>query len=57
MAQEYKPIGGHFYDGIQFSESFPAEQLQRIKNFEFFDDDVLIATYPKAGETVAWHYI
>ncbi len=52
MAEEYKPKGGYFYDGIQFSKSFPAEQLQKTKDFDFFNDDVLIATYPKAGKAM-----
>ena len=40
--------GEHVYDGITFCDIFPAEVLQRAKDFPFHDKDILIATYPKS---------
>ena len=46
---EYHIIGEHEEDGIYHSSDFPAEHIEKVKDFAFKEDDVLIATYPKAG--------
>ena len=46
----------HVYDGIYFNPlCFPCEHLKKVKEFEFFEDDVLVATYPKAGQSNTMH--
>ena len=47
---DYKIPGEHIYDGMVFGEIFPADVLDAVKKFQFKDDDILIATYPKAGK-------
>ena len=42
--------GEHVYDGIMYAGVFPARILERIKSFEFRDDDIILATYPKSGK-------
>ncbi len=51
MLDPYSPCGAHIYDGIMMADGFPAEQLDKVKEFEFYDTDLLIATYPKAGQS------
>lgn len=41
--------GEYIYDGMVMSEACPSEILDRIKQLELDDDDVLVATYPKSG--------
>ncbi len=53
MADGYNPSGAHVYDGILMVDGFPAEQLDKVKEFDFCSTDVLIATYPKAGQSVS----
>ena len=45
-------LGAHIYDGVLFSGGFPAEHIDRVKSMKFFDNDVLIATYPKSGDVI-----
>ncbi|KAH3752951.1 sulfotransferase 1A3-like [Dreissena polymorpha] len=47
----HKLPGEHLYDDILFFGYTPADVLDAVKDFEVRDDDVFIATYPKAGTT------
>ena len=42
--------GEHIYDGVMYAGIFPDRSLEKIKSFEFRDEDVILATYPKSGE-------
>ena len=50
----YHVVGEHEEDGIYHSDDFPANQIQRVTDFTFREDDVLIATYPKAGQILSF---
>ena len=50
---EYKVVGEYVYEGVTFCCAYQPEQLEKVKNFKFFDDDVMVATYPKAGEYIS----
>ena len=41
--------GEHVYKDILFFGYTPPDVLDNVKEFEVRDDDVFIATYPKAG--------
>ena len=41
--------GEYTYDGIWLSKYFPADGLEKIKQFNYRDEDILVVTYPKAG--------
>ncbi len=44
LPQEY------LYEGIKLSSlQFPKENVDRTRRFPFHQDDILVATYPKAG--------
>ena len=47
---DHKVIGEHVYDGMTLSYKCSPEVLDKVPDFEFRQDDVLIATYPKAGK-------
>ncbi len=50
---EYGLPQEYYYDGVKLSGwSFTHEAVERTKNFHFHQDDVLVATYPKAGKCV-----
>ncbi len=51
--KDYKVVGEYEYDGVTFCCAYPPEQLEKVKNFKFYDDDVMVATYPKAGKCVS----
>ena len=36
-------------EGVTFGRKANQEHLDKIRNFKFIDQDVLCATYPKAG--------
>ena len=44
--------GEHVYEGILFFGYTPPDILDAVKEFEVRDDDVFLATYPKAGNKV-----
>ena len=37
-------------EGMVMSKLFPATSLDKIKIFDYRDDDILVITYPKAGK-------
>lgn len=43
--------GEHVYQGVLFFGFTPPDTLDAVKDFKVSDDDVFIATYPKAGTT------
>ena len=43
--------GEHVYEGILFFGFTPPDILDAVREFEVRDDDVFLATYPKAGKT------
>ena len=43
--------GEHFYDGMPLTFMNPPDLLKRIPEYEFRHDDIVIATYPKAGKS------
>ncbi len=45
----HKLPGEHVYEGMYMSYIFPAEVLDKVKEFPFHDEDILITTYPKSG--------
>ena len=49
MAETKSFSSRHVYNGVHFTAAFPAEQIKKATELKFFEDDVLIATYPKAG--------
>ena len=46
----HKLPGEHVYEGILFFGFSPPDILDQVKEFEVRDDDVFLATYPKAGK-------
>ena len=50
-ANEFHIPGEYKYHGMQItSEGWPAEHLDKLKTFPFKEDDIVVATYPKAGK-------
>ena len=49
MASEFNAPGEYTYEGMTMIDIFPAESLDKIKIFDYRDDDILVVTYPKAG--------
>lgn len=43
--------GEHYYDGIWYPGNIPKAALDKVKQFQFRDTDVVLATYPKSGTT------
>ena len=49
MPVTHKMPGQHVYDDVTFMEYVPAHALDAVKNMKLRDDDLLLVTYPKAG--------
>ena len=49
----YTVPGQHVVEGIAFPGVFTAAAINAVKDFEFRDDDVIIASYPKTGELLS----
>ena len=45
----HKVPGEHMYEGLPYMSINTPEALQNVKDFRFRNDDVLLVTYPKAG--------
>ena len=46
----YKAPGEHEVDGVKYFAEIPREGLDKIRKMSLYDDDVIIASYPKCGE-------
>ncbi len=47
---QYRLPQEYLYEGIKLSGlSFPKEAVERTRSFLFHQDDILVATYPRAG--------
>ena len=47
----YKFPGVHIYEGMAMSRYMPAHKIDAAKVYEFHEDDVIVASYPKSGKT------
>ncbi len=57
MADDTASQFDYVIDGVHLTSlGFPPDQIKNVKEFKFFDDDVLIATYPKAGRSDLFSY-
>ncbi len=45
----YEVPGQYDLDGVTYFEALPKETLDKIRTMEMYEDDVLIASYPKCG--------
>ena len=50
-AETHRIPGQYVYDGIVFGSVNPAAALDKIKTITDYSGDLLLATYPKTGET------
>ena len=46
----------HIYEGIKYDFIFPVDSLEKCKDFEFDESDVIVVGYPKTGETDTSHF-
>lgn len=44
-------LGFHVYEGVYYNNTVSATSLDKIKNFELNEDDVVICSFPKSGTT------
>ena len=49
---KHKVPGEHTYKGMVMNGMFLPNVLDRIPDFQFYPEDVLIQTYPKAGNLI-----
>ena len=54
MASSHVMQGEHVYEDIRYMARIPPAALDAVKTMTFRDDDVLLVTYPKAGESVLY---
>ncbi len=52
MANAHILPGEYTYDGMTMCQSYRKEVLDKIRDSELQDGDVLIATYAKCGERI-----
>ena len=45
--------GFYKIDGMTLANNFPREAIEKASNLEFFNSDILTATYPKTGELLS----
>ena len=49
---EYHYLGEFSLDGVVFTGDTPKDDIVHIRDdFRFLEDDIILATYPKAGKT------
>ena len=44
--------GEYQYEGLTLGKTVPREQLDKLKGFKFREDDILMASYLKAGNVI-----
>ena len=54
MTSQAGAPGQYIYEGMTMTQYYPAESLDKIKVFEYRNDDIFVVTYPKAGKS--YHY-
>ena len=47
----YQFPGVHIYEGMALSRYIPAHKIDAAKVYEFHEDDIIVASYPKSGKT------
>ena len=50
MAGKHVVPGAHIYDGVKYFGPVTRENLDKVKVFQFREDDILVCTYPKTGK-------
>ncbi len=48
----HRVAGEHQYDGMTMPMAFPKEHLDKVKELEYREDDILVATCAKAGKRI-----
>ena len=49
-ASQHKTVGEHMYDGVVFHAPIRSENLDKLKQIVFDDQDVIVMSYPKSGK-------
>ena len=50
MAMETHTLETYMYEGMVMTNRFSDTNLDKIKSFDYRDDDIFVVTYPKAGK-------